>query len=101
MILTSSIENIKGIGPKTAEKLQAAGLLTVADLLEFYPRRYEDFSQAQQIADLQPGKVLVKAEVESVNVRTVRRGMSVTTAVLSDGSGKVQATWFNQPKVPM
>ena len=96
MILTSSIETIKGIGPKTAEKLQAAGLLTVADLLEFYPRRYEDFSQAQQIADLQPGKVLVKAEVESVNVRTVRRGMSVTTAVLSDGSGKVQATWFNQ-----
>ena len=97
MKLTTPLEQIKGVGPKTAQALAAAGLTMVSDALNFLPRAYEDYSTAVNIADLQPGKVTVKARCESVSTRVVRRGLRITTAVLADKSGKVKAVWFNQP----
>ena len=97
MKLTTPLEQIKGVGPKTAQALAAAGLTTVSDALNFLPRAYDDYSTAVNIADLQPGKVTVKARCESVSTRIVRRGLRITTAVLADKSGKVKAVWFNQP----
>ena len=97
MKLTTPLEQIKGVGPKTAQALAAAGLKTISDALDFLPRAYDDYSTAVNIADLQPGKVTVKAHCESVSTRIVRRGLRITTAVLADKSGKVKAVWFNQP----
>ena len=97
MKLITPLEQIKGVGPKTAQALAAAGLTTVSDALNFLPRAYDDYSTAVNIADLQPGKVTVKARCESVSTRIVRRGLRITTAVLADKSGKVKAVWFNQP----
>ena len=97
MKLTTPLEQIKGVGPKTAQALEAAGLKTISDALDFLPRAYDDYSTAVNIADLQPGKVTVKARCESVSTRIVRRGLRITTAVLADKSGKVKAVWFNQP----
>lgn len=97
MKLTTPLEQIKGVGPKTAQALAAAGLKTIPDALDFLPRAYDDYSTAVNIADLQPGKVTVKARCESVSTRVVRRGLRITTAVLADKSGKVKAVWFNQP----
>ena len=97
MKLTTPLEQIKGVGPKTAQALAAAGLKTISDALDFLPRAYDDYSTAVNIADLQPGKVTVKARCESVSTRVVRRGLRITTAVLADKSGKVKAVWFNQP----
>ncbi len=97
MKLTTPLEQIKGVGPKTAQALAAAGLKTISDALGFLPRAYDDYSTAVNIADLQPGKVTVKARCESVSTRIVRRGLRITTAVLADKSGKVKAVWFNQP----
>ena len=97
MKLTTPLEQIKGVGPKTAQALAAAGLKMISDALDFLPRAYDDYSTAVNIADLQPGKVTVKARCESVSTRIVRRGLRITTAVLADKSGKVKAVWFNQP----
>lgn len=97
MKLVTPLEQIKGVGPKTAQALAAAGLTTVSDALNFLPRAYDDYSTVVNIADLQPGKVTVKARCESVSTRIVRRGLRITTAVLADKSGKVKAVWFNQP----
>lgn len=97
MNLATSLEKIKGVGPKTAEQFAAAGLHTVRDLITFLPRAYEDYSHVTSIADISPGKVTVRAKCEKVETRPVRRGMKVTTATLSDESGKIQAVWFNQP----
>jgi ATP-dependent DNA helicase RecG len=97
MNLSTSLAYIKGVGPKTAEQLAAAGLVTVEDLITFLPRAYEDYSQVTQISEIKPGKVTVRAKCEKVETRPVRRGMKVTTATLADASGKIQAVWFNQP----
>ena len=97
MNLDSLLENIKGVGIKTAQQFESAAIITVGDLIEFLPRTYEDFSHITQISDIKPGKTTIKARCEKISTRPVRRGLRITTATLADSSGKLQAVWFNQP----
>lgn len=97
MNLTTSLDQIKGVGPRTAAQLAKAGLHTVGDILLFLPRKHEDFTNVSTIADLKPGKVTIRARCESITTRPVRRGLRLTTAVLADDTGKLNAVWFNQP----
>ena len=97
MNLNSSLEKVKGVGEKTLEKLESAGLRTVGDILSFFPRKYEDFASFTKLGEIQPGKVLFKARAEKVSLRRVRRGMTLVEAILTDGEEKVKAIWFNQP----
>jgi len=97
MNLLSSLEKVKGVGAKTAEQFALAGLHTVGDLIDFLPRRHEDFSEVVAIADIHPGKSTIKARCEKIATRPVRRGLRITTATLADDTGKLQAVWFNQP----
>lgn len=97
MDLAAPIEEVKGIGPKTAEVLHKAGIFTLRDLVYHLPRDYEDFQQAQDIASLKPGKVTVKAKVESITTRRMRRNLALTEATLRDKTGAIKVIWFNQP----
>lgn len=98
MNLNTSLLDVKGVGPRTGQILAAAGLRTVADMINFLPRTYEDYENAESIADIRPGKVVIRARAEKISNRYARRNMVITTATLVDNHGdKVQATWFNQP----
>jgi ATP-dependent DNA helicase RecG len=96
MTLTSPVTSVKGVGAAIADKLHVLGIKSVEDLLYFFPRKYEDFSQVTPIADLAPGNVSIKGVVESVVGRHVNRRLHVTEAVVSDGTAKTRAVWFNQ-----
>lgn len=97
MELTSSLVEVKGVGPSVATKLQQLGLRSVQDLLFYFPRRYEDYSDIQTIKALRPGPVTIKATIKEIKGRYVRRGLHITEAVASDKSGSVRLVWFNQP----
>ena len=98
MELTDDIKQVRGVGVKKEAALARLGIVTVYDLLTYYPRAYEDQSRVTHIADLQPGaRVTVMGVIRTVMDRpTRRRGFTVLTALIADDTGCAQATWFNQ-----
>lgn len=97
MKLTNSVESIKGVGVETSKKLAKLGIVSIYDLITNWPRRYDDYSQVQTILEIEPGAVTIKAHVESIKTRRVRRAMHITEAVLRDDTSAVRVIWFNQP----
>lgn len=88
---------LSGVGPKLAERLAAVDLLTVADLLEHYPRRYIDRSHRARIADLAIGEeATVFGRVERVSARRTRNRRALVEAVVGDGTSRLTVTFFNQ-----
>jgi ATP-dependent DNA helicase RecG len=97
MELNSPVSDLKGVGEELAKKLTILGIQTVGDLIENFPRRYEDYSNVVDIKDLRPGMVTIKAKITSAVGRYVRRGMHITEAIASDQTASVRLVWFNQP----
>lgn len=97
MTINDSVEVLKGVGSEVAKKFAALGVRTVGDLADNFPRRYEDYSNVVPINRLHPGAVTIEAEIKQAKGRYVRRGMHITEAVASDGTGSVRLVWFNQP----
>lgn len=98
MNLLDPITTVKGVGPKTAAVLQQVGLGTVGDLIYCLPRLYENYQTAISIADLMPGKVIIKGQISDLKtIRTRRRNLTVTQGVIRDHSGAIRTVWFNQP----
>ncbi len=97
MTLHSPLTDVKGVGPEVAKKLATLGLHTVADLINYYPRRYDDYSDIQPISKIKPGMVTIKAKIVQAKGSYARRGLHVTEAVASDETGSVRLVWFNQP----
>ncbi len=80
-----------------AKKFAIIGLASVHDLIEYFPRRYDDYSLILPINRIKPGVVTIKAVIKQAKGRYVRRGMHLTEAVVSDDTGSVRLIWFNQP----
>ncbi len=97
MTLDTPLTELKGVGPAVAAKFAQLGLATISDLIDYYPRRYDDYSAVTPIAQLKPGAVTIEAVIKQAVGRYVRRGMHITEAVASDDSGSVRLVWFNQP----
>ena len=80
-----------------ARESSAGSARTIRDLLEHRPHRYEEPVPERPIADvLAEEEVAIAGEVLSVNVRRPRRRLALVEARVSDGTGAVKATWFNQ-----
>ncbi len=95
---SDDIQYLKGVGPKRAEQLRKLGISTLFELLTWYPRSYDDRSIMMAIADLKVGETAtVSGSIMNLSEKQARRKMSVLTALISDGTGFLQVTWFNQP----
>ncbi|MCM2281729.1 MAG: ATP-dependent DNA helicase RecG [Bdellovibrionaceae bacterium] len=97
--IDTPIQFLKGVGPKLASVLRGKGVQTVNDLLQWYPRAYEDRRAARSISSLRPDElVALKAQVVSVssfNMGKSRRKMYDVT--VRDGTGKVHCKFFRVP----
>jgi RecG-like helicase len=96
--LKAPLTAIRGVGSKQAERLARLGLRTIRDVLYFFPRRYDDYSSLKPINRLEYGEeVTIIARVWEAGTRESRGGMPIFKAILTDGTGFIEATWFNQP----
>jgi ATP-dependent DNA helicase RecG len=59
--LNSSITELRGVGEELAKKLAILHIRTINDLIENFPRRYEDYSNIVPINQLKPGVVTIEA----------------------------------------
>jgi len=96
--LDSPVTTLVGIGPSHAERLERLGVETIRDLLYLFPHRYNDFSSLKTINQLEYGdEVTIIGAVRQTKARESRKGGIIVTSIISDGTGTIQATWFNQP----
>ncbi|MGA9042498.1 MAG: ATP-dependent DNA helicase RecG [Terriglobales bacterium] len=91
----TSVQYVKGIGPRLAEVLAAKGIQTVDDLLHYLPFRYEDRLNPRGISELRAGEMAtVIAEVRNSGLFRTRR-MPIFEMVAGQGRSRLKCIWFN------
>ena len=92
------VERLKGVGTKRRAALAEVGVTSVADLLTYYPRRYIDRSREMNVADMDEGhEAVILGRVTRIDSRRTRNGRTIVVATVTDGSGQLKITFFNQP----
>ncbi len=99
--LLKPIKTLKGVGDVRARQFGRLGLMRVGDVLDYYPREYEDRTQIKTIDQLTDGE---EASVRAVLVADMaesrpRGGLRLTRAVVGDGSAYLNLIWFNHDYV--
>ncbi len=93
--MQTPVQFLKGVGERRGKALQNIGIETLQDLLEFRPRRYLDHSQVKTINRLEMDEeVTVMGEVITKQIH--RRGKRRLSVTIYDGTGTLEAVWFNQ-----
>ena len=97
-MLDSPIDvSLKG-RPNLVQLYQRLGIKNHRDLVHHLPRSHEDLTEVLNIADIKAGRVVIKAEIIRVyKPAFLRRGLSLSSVNVSDGTGSLHIIWFNQP----
>ncbi len=97
-LLSADVTAVPGVGPSVATRLRSLGIKTIRDLLFYFPREHRDYSKLEKIANIPFNEVTTTMgliwEVESTRTTS---GRSRTIATISDETGKIKVSWFNQP----
>ncbi|MCY6959483.1 ATP-dependent DNA helicase RecG [Clostridium brassicae] len=101
MNIYDDISTLKGIGPKTKEVLNQCGIFNILDFLLYFPRDYEHNEYYSQIDEIRESKkIIIKAKAKFIKRDIyVRKNMTISTMVFSDGRTNFEAKWFNQPYI--
>lgn len=98
MLYHDRINVIKGIGEKTEKILNKIGIITVQDLVEHYPRGYEEYKKPIPIIHIKEGTTLtIEASLHNSPKLKKVRNLQILTAQVKDSSGMMFLTWFNMP----
>ena len=95
--LDQSLTYLPGVGPKSAEKLAKLGLLTVRDMLYYYPRDHLDYARQVTIRELKAGEtVTLIGTVKSCSCFTSPRNnkLTIVELVIRDSTGQMKISRF-------
>jgi len=96
--LDAPVTKLHGISTAYASHLKRLGIETVGDLLYHFPHRYDDYSSLKPINRLEYGEeTTIVGTIWETRSRQTRGGSAVVTSIVADGSGTIEAVWFNQP----
>ena len=98
-MLDSPLSNYFRLTEKQLKILGKFGLNTVRDLLWHFPSRYEGFAGKKAIVNLVPNeRASIHARVIKTEAKkTFRKRIKIASATVSDETGSLEITWFNQP----
>jgi ATP-dependent DNA helicase RecG len=91
------ITKVRGVGEKMAEKLARLGLHTLRDMLFFFPRRYDDYTQMVPLHKVQPNQnYTLLGTIIDIRQRVGQGKIDLLSLTISDGTAKLQVSFFNQ-----
>ncbi|MDO4333493.1 MAG: ATP-dependent DNA helicase RecG [Eubacteriales bacterium] len=95
-----SISTLKGVGAKTTALFSKLHIETTGQLANYFPRSYDHFEDPAAICELVPGRIWAVRACVTGTPSTVRaKGMAITHANVSDGTGAMRLTWFRMPYI--
>lgn len=96
--LSDPVEKLPYVGGVYAKRLHRLGIEKVGDLLYHFPYRYNDFRKKQKIQSLTANtESSIEGEIVETNIIKTKTGKTLIKSVIADGSGAIEAVWFNQP----
>jgi ATP-dependent DNA helicase RecG len=97
--LDASVLQVPGVGKQNSQTLEDMGIRTIGELLYYFPRRYDDYSQLKPINRLAyQDELTVIGTIQTSSTRPIHGGKrKLTEAIISDGTGSLRLTWFNKP----
>lgn len=99
--LDTSVQYLKGVGPKMSELLRKLNIKCVKDLMEYYPRTYEDRTKIYNISNLKVGEncLFVGTICDRIQTRRIRKNLAIYSTFVCDDTGICKLTFFNQKYV--
>jgi ATP-dependent DNA helicase RecG len=89
------VQYLKGVGPARAKVFAQLGVLTVGDLLEYYPRDWNFVPDLIKINQMRPNRTVAAIGlIESIDYQSFRR-MPIFEAMISDDTGMCRIIWFH------
>ncbi len=97
--LNTKLIDTRTIPPFYLKRFEKLGIKTIRDLIFYFPRRYNDFTNLMPIANLAIGQVAtIQGKILEIKSRSIfARHINITEAIVEDDSGSIKAIWFNQP----
>src|SRR3990167_2432653 len=97
-VLHQSVQFLKGVGPKRSEILEKLGIHTIHGMLYYFPRDYKDRTRIQKISEAKIGaEITIQGKILAIQNRMARNRKYILEAFVTDETGTIAATWFNQP----
>lgn len=98
MLLTDPIEKNFRINDIQKKALKRIGIITVSDLLFYFPSRYSDITNLKKISDLTAGETatICGKVLKTATKKGFRSKIPMGEAEIDDGSGKIKVVWFSQ-----
>ena len=96
--LDTSVQYLKGVGPKMFELLNKLGIYTVRDLIEYYPRTYDDRTKILNVKEFvkDQNALFIGRLIKPVSVVYVNRKKILSTVVIDENGDMALLKWYNQ-----
>ncbi len=96
-LLSADITAVPGVGPTVATRMHVLGIHTIRDLLFYFPREHRDYSKLEKIARVPFNEITTTMGlIWDVKTQRTNNGRTRTIAEISDETGKLAVSWFNQ-----
>lgn len=95
-----NIREIKGIGEKTEKLFNKLGVVTTWDLLEYYPRNYDEYTAPVSVSEIDSTNGIPAVEGTIISEASAKqiRHLKILTVFIKDRNGeRLKLTWFNMP----
>ena len=95
--LNKDVKYVKTVGPNRVKLLNKLNIYTLKDLIEYYPRDYEDRSKPKNLYECIDGEEVLIEAMATGRINEMHKGrMTISRLIVKDQTGKCYITWFNQ-----